>query len=338
MAFVMVLVSFVSLYPPVAPMSAYSAEPICPVASQGNSCPMGIVDYGTTRLGFRTDLYNYSASEFLSRTEFTALTIGAASKRGFDGMMSLQLNVVDRDVAVNSNLGTYWIQDVADIKQIDVNKTFQVSFTDNIWNFTPVRFGAGIPSPINGNIFGNELKKCSSNGIGKTTNGYEFYGCVAEGKFNVTLPFTVELGVTTWTNIYPQKGREVSYVDFGYNLLNGGRAVSGLKFDRVYFDSKVPGNPRFYVYGGGALAGFRSDAENVLGGEAYGVSVAIIQIKANMNMMYQPSGKEGLVQIPHAWSAGSDTSETVTGVMMSKSPTANMGVAMSGADNSNQLW
>jgi hypothetical protein len=338
MAVVMVLISFVSLYPPIAPMSTYAAEPICPVASQGDSCPMGIVDYGTTRLGFRTELYNYSASEFFSRTQFTALTIGAATKRGFNDMMSLQLNVVDRDVAENNNLGTYWIQDVADIKQIDANKTFQVSFTDNIWNFTPVKYGAGIPSPINGNIFGNEVKNCTSSGISKTTQGYEFYGCVAEGKFNVTLPFTVDLVVQTGTKINPQTKRMVSYVDFNYNLLNGATAVSGLKFDRVFFDSNVPSNPRFYVYGGGALAGFRNDAENVLGGEAYGVSVAILQIKANMNMKYQPLGKETLVSIPHAWSAGSNTSETATGVMMSKAPAANTGIATSGKDNSNQLW
>jgi hypothetical protein len=43
------------------------------------------------------------------------------------------------------------------------------------------------------------------------------------------------------------------------------------------------------------------------------------------------------ILVPHVWSAGSDTSETVSGVQMKRTVTGT-GIAFSGTDNNVQLW
>jgi hypothetical protein len=98
--------------------------------------------------------------------------------------------------------------------------------------------------------------------------------------------------------------------------------------------------PNFYVSGSNRFNpyGTLNDAETVLGGNAGGVSASITAISVKLTESYVPLGSFSSTIIPHAWSAGSDSAETVSGVKMSGT-SSHIGKAATGADNNyTQLW
>ena len=94
---------------------------------------------------------------------------------------------------------------------------------------------------------------------------------------------------------------------------------------------------RTFFVGGTNPFGLNNDAETVLCGPGGGSSVKITAIAASFTEGYIPSGSAVLTQVTHAWSAGSDTAETVSNVKMS-STVVEIGTAAAGADNNKQLW
>jgi thermopsin len=290
---------------------------------------MGVADYGVN--GVST--YNYQAVTFTSWANFTKLSIGKPSPaikcQGTTvDCMSLQQNLVDYNVFEQGSAapisGIYWPQDVALVSQSGTKYT--IIGEDNIWNFSS--FTAEMGGTVNPNL----LSDCSKHG-GQPT----FYYCTAKQQIKTTLPLEIEL--TTTTGVLPSGTYSgSSYVIFGIWVYHNGKLVSGQNYDEVAFKGAAASNPYFYVNGVGKNPfGSYDDAETVLCGPGGGSTVKISSIAASFTEAYIAPGMLTLTKIPHAWSAGSDTAETVSNVKMSEKAVG-IGAAATGTDNNVQLW
>ncbi len=296
--------------------------------SSTSPCPMGLADFGTN--GKST--YSYKAVTFESWANFTALTIGTSPIKCINSMatqcMSIQQNQVDYKVyeqgSASPIAGEYWVQDVPEVSQI--GSTYYVNQLDNIWNFS------AYPSEMGGTIYPNLLSKCSSSG-GQPT----YYYCDGSLQLTVSLPF--EILITTTTGVLSSGAHSgSSYAEFGIWVYQSGKLIGGDDFDQVAFQGKAAVHPYFYVNGKGKNPyGLYNDAETVVAGPGDGKSVAITSIAATFSETYKSPTASTFVKLPHVWSAGYDTAETVSGVSMS-STTKGTGIASTGADNKKQLW
>lgn len=289
--------------------------------SSSTPCPMGVADYGTTgQLS-----YEYNATAFVSWANFTTLNIGLATPIGHlrDSFhMSIQQNLVAYNIYENGNYGEYWAQDVPFIKQSLSGGTYQISQVDNIWNFSSPN------ANMSGTIYGNIPGGCSSYG-GQPT----YYYCEGDQIMTTTLPFEVQM-----VQVAEKYGTGFSALAFAIYVYHAGVIVGGGQFDLVAFSGNTGLSPVFHV-GGTNPRGLYNDAETVLCGPGGGSSVKIKSIQATISEAYSDSItlSGGLTPVPHAWSAGSDTAETVSGVQMS-STIPGVGIASSGTDNNVQIW
>ncbi len=280
-------------------------------------CPMGVVDYGVNG----NSHYSYTSIEFKSWANFTTLNIGLATKGLPNHHMTVQQNTVDYKVYENGIPGEYWTQDVPTIAQS--SGSFKIGAEDNIWNFSSPSARMG------GTIFGNLNSDCSLHG-GQPT----FYFCVAKQSFTTTLPFEIQMVVLTGkVTSGPHAGN--SAVEFEFAVYHSGSLLGSHAYDLVAFNGKAAAFPKFLVGGNNPL-GLNNDYETVLCGPGGGSSVHIISISAKISEFYAPTKFGSYKVIPHAWSAGSDTAETVSGVHVTGS--GQTGVASGGADNNNQIF
>lgn len=285
---------------------------------------MGIADYGVNE----ANNYSYTASNFESWVNFTTLKIGNCSPSSSgcsNNSMTIQQNLVDYNVYESATPGEYWIQNVADISQSGRN--FTIAEFDNIWNFSTVLK----KDNMKGLVFYDLLHKCQAG-----NDGYpKYYYCATPLRIKTTLPFEILLNTTTFIN--PKGGAKgASTVELGLWVYHAGVLVNGGWYDEDSYDSKAPSSPAFQV-GGMNPAKLYNDAETVLAGPGNKSSVAVLKINADFSESYVSPGADFFTPIPHAWSAGSDTAETVSGVLMS-STAPGVAIANHGKDNNVQLW
>ena len=281
--------------------------------------PMGIADYGVNG----GSAYTYTSQAFESWANFTSLKIGKASS-GANHQMTIQQNLVDYVVGTHS--GEYWTQDVPYITQAKTKYT--VNLLDNIWNFSSSSAGmAG--SDLTGNLLG----ECGSGGGVSTSKGYSWYWCEGSLQVTVKLPFEIEM-VTTIGTIPSGTYAGDSDVVFSVAIYHSGTFVSSQTFDEVAFHSTAGGTASYHV-GGKNPYGIYNDAETVLCGPGGGSSVPILAIGAKLSEAYYTGTQ--FASVPHAYSYGYDTAETVSGVLMSSS-SFGVGTASLGTDNQIQLW
>lgn len=283
------------------------------VCSSSKTCPMGVADYGVNGIG----KYKYVAEEFSSWVNFTKLAIGGNQQ------MTIQQNTVDYKVYENGIAGEYWIQDVPVIIQTSAGH-FTIQLSDNIWNMSS-------PSAhMTGTIIPNLRGDCSSTG-----GQPKFYYCIGKQTVKTTLPFELKLLVQTGVVSSGQlKGSSV--VTFAIHVYHSGVLAGGAGFDAVAFKGKAAVPARFQV-GGANPYGLYNDAETVLAGNCCGSVATISSVSAHISESYSTTIGGLFTLVPHAWSAGSDTAETVSGVHMT-SMVHGTGLAVSGADNNVQLW
>jgi hypothetical protein len=290
--------------------------------TSSSPCPMGVTDYGSAN----GKTYSYTATEFVSWANFTALTIGGGKK------MTIQQNLVDYNVAVEHNQGVYWIQNVPRISQ--TSSGYQISFEDNIWNFSAAYKTNPTMGPAGGNgnsyLTGALNGKCSG-GVFKAAP-VTYYACGTGTVATAKAPFEIKM-VTSTLTISSGTRKGDSSVTFAAYVYAGGKLSAGYAYDQVAFTSKTSSSPAFKV-GGSNPYGLYNDAELVLCGPGGGATVSITNISATLSEFYLSKGK--LTAIPHAWSGGSDTAETVSGVHMTAS--SKIGDASHGSDNKVQLW
>jgi hypothetical protein len=277
---------------------------------------MGVADYGVNG----GSSYSYTAAEFVSWANFTALSLGSSNKHSGAASMSIQQNLVDYNVYEKGHSGEYWAQDVPVLKQAGAG-VFKVQLVDNIWNFSSPK------ARMAGPVAGNQLGLCKSSGGAPT-----YYYCTASLSLTVALPMEIKMVTVTTTAT-----SGASSVEFGIWVYHAGVLVNGEFYDQVSFSGSAASAPAFLVGGTNPL-GLYNDAETVLCGPGGGKSIVISSISARMSESYAISpSSSALTPVPHAWSAGADTAETVSGVVMS-SPSSGFGQANTGTDNNIQLW
>jgi len=290
--------------------------------SSTSPCPMGVTDYGVN--GKST--YSYKAVEWNTWSNFTKLTIAG------NHQMTIQQNTVDYGVYETgkgpAKSGVYWIQDVPYITQS--GKSYTIQLLDNIWNMSSTTAEMG------GKIFGNLESDCSQTG-----GQPQFYYCVGKQVFKTTLPFEIQM--LAFTEVLPSGGHAgSSAVFFAIAVYHSGTLVGSATFDEVAFNGAATGGAQpWFQVGGTNPYGLPNDAETVQCGPGGGSSQVITKVAATMSEFYVPVGGGAFSPVPHAWSAGSDTAETVSGVLMKHGTTGsgfNDGVAKTGADNNVQLW
>lgn len=329
LALMFVLFGSATMSTPAAAVSSVNTQQFIPrpqigfyLCSATSPCPMGVADYGVNGISS----YSYQASEFVSWANFTKLKISGSKQ------MTVQQNTVAYGVYEKGKgkpiSGEYWIQDVPLITQ--TGTSYNIALENNIWNFS------SSSAQMGGVIYGNQLGDCSQTG-GQPT----YYYCVGAQSFTTTLPFSIKMIVTT-TVLTSGVHSGSSAVTFTIKVFHGSKLVGGAEFDEVAFNGAAKnGAHPWYQVGGTNPFRLYNDAETVLCGPGGGSSAAISKIKSTMSELYIPLGSSTLTPIPHAWSAGTDTAETVSGVNLGAGTTTsgiNEGVAKSGTDNNVQLW
>jgi len=191
---------------------------------------------------------------------------------------------------------------------------------------------SSVAAGMGGTIYPNLLGKCAQDG-GQPT----YYYCLGTKNITTTLPF--EILMTTTTGVLSSGHHSgSSYVEFGIWVYHSGKLVTGSWFDEVAFSGPASSKPYFFVSGSTRNPyGIYNDAETVLCGPGGGSSVSVTSIGALFTEAYITPGSTTLKRISHAWSAGTDTAETVSNVKMS-STVKGIGTAAAGADNNKQLW
>ena len=262
--------------------------------------PMGIASYGLTNSSGHLQAQAYSTHSFQAN-----ITINSANEIYMDGdavhTFSIQFNAVLNNVTLFGQRGyQYWTQNVVDYSTL----THQLTFLDNIWNFSS-------PSAV---IQGNEFHS----GNGTAVPGVYYYDIGPT--LSVNFPFTLHLYLNT-TNI-----NGYNTVFFNYTIIN--TTASGItgphsgSFDRVEFNS-TGGNSAIktqeanFAVSGTQLTntGFiPMDAELIIGGAGGGSIAEFRNINATMTMKYIPIGGKKYVNIPSAYDIGSETGETSMGI------------------------
>lgn len=288
-------------------------------------CPMGPTDYGVNN----NTGYSYTATAFVSWANFTKLNIGDCNEEGCNGQMTLQQNTVAYNIWEKSlsgkggDYGEYWIQDVPYITQVKAGH-YEVNLLDNIWNFSSTN--TNMPGTLYGNLKGD----CAESG-----GQPEFYYCLAKQTIDVTLPFELEALVNV-SILSSGTHKGSSAVTFTIGVYQNGTLKQLIPFDEVAWAGTAKTKPDFKVGGQNPL-GLYNDAEDVLCGPGGGSSVKLINVKADMMSDYLPVGSSSWTAIPHAWSAGTDTAETVYGADVAKGSGV-FAVASHGTDDNVQLW
>jgi hypothetical protein len=282
--------------------------------SSTSPCPMGVADYGVNG----NTNYKYKAVSFTSWANFTSLNISN------NGQITIQQNLVDYGVNEGHDTGEYWPQDVPYLTQTATG-AFTVQELDNIWNFSSTTAQMG------GKIYPNLDSNCSQHG-----GQPEYYYCLGNQSLKTTLPMEIKMVTVTGKIPAGQPHAGASYVQFGIWVYHSGTLVGGQNFDKVAFSGTATSAPKIQV-GGKNPFGLYNDAETVLCGPGGGQSHKIVSISGQIAEAYQAHKTSPLTLVTHAWSAGTDTAETVSGVVMS-STTPGTGIASTGTDNNVQLW
>ena len=262
--------------------------------------PMGLSSYGLMNQSGDIIPYTYSTSSFQGTINLSSVQefyMGSDAPHSF----SIQLNSVLNNVTLFGNTGyQYWTQNVVDYSSM----TGQLTFVDNIWNFTS-------PSAV---INGNEF--------------HSYNGTVVPGVFyydqgptlHIMSPFTLSLYLNTTTI----GNRNTVFFNYSISgtLENGTSINRSGSYDQVQFNSSSPGSgaipPAEFQVSGSQLTGtgfIPMDAEFIIGGPGGGSTADFYNISGSMSLDYR-DGNGKTIPVGSAYNAGSETGETSSGIGM----------------------
>jgi len=259
--------------------------------------PMGLGDFGLSVNSTGAIVpYTYETSSFEAKVtvnniyDFYLLDDAPYS-------VTFQLNTVLNHVTLFGNSSyVFWNQNVVFYSA----RTHQLTFLDNIWNFSSSAFYMSKNSIVSGN--------------GTLVPGVFYYAIGPT--FTVSYPFTVYLYLNS-TVI-----NDDTAVFFNYTVISNGTSTSG-SYDRVLFNSSY-GMPTgyvtpqpYYLVSGTQITpnGFLlNDAEIMIGGPGGGSTAMIYNINATMNLLYYNSTMKSYRNVPAAFDFGTDTGETSEGI------------------------
>ncbi len=259
--------------------------------------PMGLGDFGISVNSTGAIVpYTYETPSFEAKVtinnlyDFYLLDDGPYS-------VTFQLNTVLNHVTLFGNSSyVFWNQNVVFYSA----RTHQLTFLDNIWNFSSSAFYMSTNSIVSGN--------------GTLVPGVFYYAIGPT--FTVSYPFTVYLYLNS-TVI-----NDDTAVFFNYTVVSNGTSISG-SYDTVLFNSSY-GMPTgyvtpqpYYLVSGSQITpnGYLlNDAEIMIGGPGGGSTTMIYNINATMNLLYYNSTLKSYRNVPAAFDFGTDTGETSEGI------------------------
>ncbi|MGC8681208.1 MAG: thermopsin family protease [Thermoplasmata archaeon] len=279
---------------------SYNGEQVTPLYTQAPA-PMGLGDFGL-KLGSNGQLvpYTYSTSSFEASIQVNSLN-DFYMLDGAPYSVTFQLNTVLNHVTLFGNSSyVFWNQNVVFYSA----RTQELTFVDNIWNFSSSAFYMS-PNSI-------------YSGYGTLVPGTFYYAIGPT--FKVSYPFTVNL----YLNSTVINGDTAVY--FNYTVIySNGTSVSN-SYDRVLFNSTY-GMPTgyvapkpYYLVSGSEITpdGYLlNDAEIMIGGPGGGSTAMIYNINAMMNLYYYSGSTKSYHNVPAAFDFGTDTGETSEGVAVS---------------------
>jgi thermopsin len=288
-------------------------QPVAPIYHAAPA-PMGVADIGLRDV--RGNLVGYVLN---TSSAEGSITITNAQSVYVDGdgpdMYGVQLNSVVTNVTLFGN-STYqfWTQNFVSY----TSSSGELSFGDNIWNFSNV---AGLISP---NVF-------YAHGPNGSLAAPVFYYAVGP-TFTIHYPFTV----TFYLNSTILEDRPAVF--FNYTLSNASMTKSG-SFDYVIFNSTavaptVAARLAMFQINGEQYdpAGLINDIELSVLGNNNGDTTTFFQISATATIAYWNATTDSYWPVPSAVNAGADTGETSDGVAsyyLGTSPVAHLGLGPS---------
>lgn len=263
----------------VNPYALYSSEP----------APMGIADYG---VGPGGSAYTYNSSSFLGTVSIKSLSVNGSQ----GSAMTFQENVV-LVFGTGSSTYAYWIQDVVAVQSSYGGQTPYVEFIDNVWNM----------SSSNAQMTNSTI---SGNGTVSQAGSTGFYYDIASSSLPGQLVYT-PFPVTVHLRVVSAVVNSQPVVAFQYN-----DGYGWVTYDNVAFKFAV--NPSydygFYVDGSSYNPfGTFYDAELIMGGPGGGSSTT--DYLSNVNLQLEYWNGNNYQDIPNAYNFGSDTAESMTGVL-----------------------
>lgn len=272
----------------VSPVSVVS-----PRYNSGNAepAPMGIADFG---VGPSSTAYQYNTTSFLGTIQSSDLV--TSNSLGGTGS-SFQLNV-NLNFTFGGHKYIYWVQNVVDVFTQSSGNNEQVSFIDNVWNFSSSSYTLQT-STLNGN------------GTFNNSNGhilYYYYASALPGN-NITLssPFTIQLKVKSLYNSAGEPEVLMEYKD-GYGWVT---------YDNINFTfaKGFPSDHGFVVQGYQYTpAGSFEDAELIMGGPGGGSSTFFNSGHLNLSLQYWNGHNYQFIS--NAYNFGADTGETSSNVAL----------------------
>lgn len=266
-----------------------------PLYSQ-SPAPMGIGDIGVMNDNGVLTPYTYNTTGF--EGSFTLNNFSPFYLLG-DAPYSatFQLNTVLNNVTILGNSSyVFWNQNVVFFSA----RTNQLTFLDNIWNFSSGAFAMPTNSILSGN--------------GQVVPGVFYY--TVGPTITVTYPFTVHL----FLNSAIVGGQSAVY--FNYSVETGGSTITGT-YDLVLFNSTYGTEPGYstpaphYMVSGSQITptGFLlNDAEIMVGGPGGGSTAMVYAINGTMNLRSYNATSSTYQNVRAAYDIGTDTGETSSGV------------------------
>jgi thermopsin len=261
--------------------------------------PMGIASYGIENKSGTLTPYSYSTKSFEGN-----LSMNSANELYMDGdsfnSFSIQLNAILNNVTL-SGITEYqfWTQNVVDYS----TSTHQLTFIDNIWNF----------SSSTAVMEKNTIRS----GNGTVEPGVLYYDIGPT--LNVSSPFNLHLILST----AKINGENTVFFNYTvtYKASDGKETTSTGSFDEVQFNSTIAGRTdstpgASYEVSGSHLSNtgyIPMDAEMIIGGEGGGSNAQFININATMTLKYLDQSGQ-YQNIKSAYDVGSATGETSTGI------------------------
>ena len=239
--------------------------------------PMGIASYGIINESGKLSPYSYSTRSFDGQ-----ISINSASQLYMDGdsfhSFSIQMNAILNNVTILGQTGyQFWTQNVVDYS----TSTHQLTFIDNIWNFSS-------PTAV---MQANDI----ISGNGSVEPGVLYYDIGPT--LNVPQPFTLNLYLSSSN----YGGENTVFFNYSISYLNsqGVKVDEKGSYDRVQFNSTSGSSsgsmviPEYTVTGTNlSQNGFiPMDAEMILGGEGGGSNAQFNNINATMSLKYENSAR-----------------------------------------------
>ena len=285
----------------ISPNTPFSYGPIpTPLAS-------GIASFGIYNNSGVVTPYEIRTNQIVGVTNISSFQVNTPDAPQYGDAITgatLQLNAL---LVVNDNGSSsqkvYWVQDVPDF----VTGASQVSFGDEIWNFTDLTGYLSNQTITSTNFQNGGFVYPGGNG---TTAVYNYNGN------NATYALPLNFGILVSETVLPNTG---VLVQLGYHTLANGSAVSSTTnwFDNVTIHDASVQTAYFDVNGNSTTpVGDYFDAELVFAGEGNLESANFTQLNATLGLFYQNTTTGILSSFPTYYDFSGDTGEAANDLVV----------------------